>query len=112
MFYAAIAIYAKHDAVAQDLLKALPRKNVITNDLIVQAYLQTGQTQKVLEIVKERVALTPQDPQAHVSLAYAYLLAKDNKNAIASLRKAVELNPSLKAEVDQYIQMINEGKLP
>ncbi|MDQ3014263.1 MAG: O-antigen ligase family protein, partial [bacterium] len=57
VYYAAGAIYAKNSAVAESLLKDLPRPVFVSSDIILQAYHQTGQRAKVIEIMKERIAL-------------------------------------------------------
>ncbi|MBX4197928.1 O-antigen ligase family protein [Candidatus Parcubacteria bacterium] len=112
MLYAASAIYAKHDALVTEILKPLPRKTVVNSDQLIQAYYRTGQTKKVIDLLKERVALSPNDIQNHISLAAGYLLIEDRKNAVAELNKAAEIQPAFRAQADEYIKEIEAGRNP
>ncbi len=110
--YAAAALYAKNDTLAQELLKKLDPQTVIHDDRILRAYYITGQTKPLLAIWKERLAQNPTDPQLHLSLAAAYLLANDRKNAIAEIQAVIKLEPGFKEQGDFYIKEIQAGRNP
>jgi tetratricopeptide (TPR) repeat protein len=108
--YAAAAIYAGKDSIATELLKEVPSNDIILSDKILQAYVASGQKQKVIDIWKSRVVLNPTDAQNYISLAVSYLYVKDNKNAIAAIQKAIEIQPLFKEQGEAIIKDIRAGK--
>jgi tetratricopeptide (TPR) repeat protein/O-antigen ligase len=112
ILYGASAIYNGHEAEAQNVLKPLATSTLIKSDYILQAYYNTGKNTKVVDILKQRVELAPNDPQSHLSLAAGYLLIKDRANAIKELEKAKALYPGAEEQIDQYIKDIKAGKNP
>jgi tetratricopeptide (TPR) repeat protein len=111
MFYAISALYANDQATVTSVLSKIPKKDLVENDQLLYAYYQLHQYNKVIDLWKARVAETPMDPQSHVSLAAAYLLIKDNKDAIAEIQKAIDIYPAFKTQGEDYIKQIREGKL-
>jgi O-antigen ligase/tetratricopeptide (TPR) repeat protein len=112
LLYAAGAVYAGHNSVADNLIKDMPKKDVIESDYLVQAYYTTGQKAKFINVWKERVKLNPTDLQTQVSLAAAYLYTGDRTTAIAELEKAIKLHPEFKEQGTAFIQEIRTGKNP
>ena len=47
-----------------------------------------------MDLFKQAVAASPNDPDLSFNLGYAYWLARDTSNAVASLREAVRRNPA------------------
>lgn len=50
---------------------------------------------KMTASARRAIALDARDPAAHLGLAGSYLSAGDTKNGIESIRRAVDLNPSM-----------------
>ena len=114
LLYAAAAIYDKNDALANKILQGPPAVATTTiamNDAILHAYYYAGDYQQVVKMWQERVAADPTNVNNYVSLAGAYLLLKDNADAIATLKKVEVLEPQAKSQVEQYIQAIQQGKI-
>jgi Tfp pilus assembly protein PilF len=70
-----------------------------------------GQYNRLVELWKVRVAAAPNEAQNHVSLAAAYLLLKDRKNATIEIQKAMSLDPKFKEQGEQYLKAIRAGTL-
>ena len=98
--YAVALIYAKQFAQAEEILTAIPEKARIMDENIVKAYFAVKAYDRVLAIWKARVALSPNDPQVHVSLAAAELLNNNRSQAIIELQKVAELNPEFKKQAE------------
>ena len=111
MTYAVAAIYAKQFDVAAELLNPIVDAAVF-DERVVKAYYDVKQYGKVLDIWKARAERKPEDPQAQVSLAAAYLLNGERQRSIAALKKASELNPTFKEQADFYIKEIRAGRNP
>ncbi len=110
LFYAISAVYNNDQATASSIIATLPRKSVVDSDALLYAYYTLGENDKVLILWKAREAENPSDPQTHVSVAAAYLLNKDNKDAIAEIQTAESLYPDFKTQGDAYIKEIESGK--
>jgi tetratricopeptide (TPR) repeat protein len=109
--YAVSAIYAGELALAGELLTPI-EEVAVTDERIVKAYYDAKRYDVVLSIWKARALRNPNDPQAHVSLGAAYLLTGERNQAIAELKKAIELNPAFKEQAEQYIREIRAGRNP
>ena len=59
------------------------------------AYLQRGQLDKAIAVFAMNVEAHPDAFNVHDSMAEAWLLSGDTAKAIASYRKALELNPAI-----------------
>jgi len=57
------------------------------------ALLESGETARAITDLREAIALEPDSATAHCSLAEAYARAGEQTLALASLRKAAELDP-------------------
>ncbi|MCC2630901.1 MAG: hypothetical protein K0S38_710, partial [Candidatus Paceibacter sp.] len=109
--YAAAAIYNNNLAKSKELLKDIATSTIIGNNDILQAYYTSKNYAELIALWKDQVKAEPTG-QNHVSLAAAYLYANDRKSAIAELREAIKIEPSFKAQGEDYIKQIQEGKLP
>ncbi len=112
--YVAVLIYNKQaDIAEQEIAAAKERGLDISSDVrIIEAYTDTKQYGRVVELLKLQVANNPQNAQAHVSLAAAYMKINDRQHAISELEAAIEIEPSFKAQGELYIQQIRAGKDP
>lgn len=110
--YAVGAIYAKDQKLADELLLPVIDTVAVTDERVIKAYFDTKRYDKVLEIWKRRVQNEPQNGQAKVSLAAAYLLLGQRQNAILTLEEALKLRPEAKEEIEFYIKEIKAGRNP
>ncbi len=110
ILYAAAAIYVKNEKLAQELLAPLSPAQVLQDDNILSAYYNTGQNVKVLQVWKSRADADPTSGEKRLSLAAAYLLNKDKKNAIAEIQKIIAQFPAFKEQGESYIKEIQAGK--
>jgi O-antigen ligase/tetratricopeptide (TPR) repeat protein len=109
--YAAAAIYTKDMKLADELLAPLSTSTIAASNDVIQALYDAKQYTRLIAIWKDRVQAEP-TAQNHVSLAAAYLYSGDRKNAIAELQTAIKLEPGFKAQGEEYIKQIQEGKTP
>jgi tetratricopeptide (TPR) repeat protein len=65
--------------------------------------LNNGQLREAISELTEYLRLQPADASAYVALGRAYLQSGDRSDALNSLFKALQLNPSL-AEVDELLR--------
>ena len=107
--YAAAALYAGQDALAQKLLAE--RYGTIPADpALIDAYAFRKNYAMLVQLWKERVQENPDDIQARFSLAAAYLAAKRPADAAAELKLIAERYPAAQNQAEQYLQKINSGK--
>ncbi|MBV9349517.1 MAG: O-antigen ligase family protein [Patescibacteria group bacterium] len=109
--YAAGEIRSGDSASAASML--MPRFHTVTpdDDAILTAYLSVKDYKDALAILKARVAKNPNDYQAHVVLAAGYLQSGDRADAIAELKKAIDLNEAFAPQGQAYINQIQSGSL-
>ncbi|GEM_PF-74513 len=115
LLYAAAAIYDKKEPLANQILQTPPAVSAADaagSDAVLHAYYFIGDYKAVLNVWQARVAAAPDNINNYVSLAGAYLLLKDSRDAIATLQKVEQLQPQYKTQVDQYITAIQQGKTP
>lgn len=112
VFYAVAAIENNDREVADLLLN--DRYGTVTpdNDFLLQAYVGMKDYQRVIGVLKSKLETNPTDSELHIKLSNAYLTVGDRESAIAEVRKSMELDPSLKAEGEQFIEDIEAGRLP
>lgn len=79
---------------------------------ILQTLAETNNYQLIVDIAKQKIAAEPGNAQNHVSLAGAYLKLKQPTNAIAELRKAIQIAPEFKEQGEGYIKEIQAGRDP
>ncbi len=104
------AVYARQDAVFEELLKTNP--NLITDPRVIQAYIVTKQFQKVIPIIENYISLQPQvSPDTILYLAAAYLESGNRTKALAILAdmKTKTTDANLVAEIQYYEDLIKKG---
>ena len=82
------------------------------DSIILQAYNDIGEVERVVDILRGRAAAAPSDFNAKVQLAAAYLNAGERSEAVAALREAIALNPEFTAQGEYYIAEIEAGRNP
>lgn len=111
ILYAASMLYTGDAIRFKTIIGPLSTTTIINSDYILQAYYDTKQYLKVIEIWKARVAETPNDIQKRIALTSAYLLNKNTQQAISEIEKIIILDPSFKTQGEEYIKQIKAGKL-
>lgn len=114
MFYAASALYLgtpEGMALYEDLVKE-HKEASYSSDFLLRAAYTTRHFDIVKEILSYKSNLAPDDLQLRVSLAVATYQLNDTQEAIAILEKATADFPEFKAQGDQYIKALREGKVP
>ncbi|MEN9614161.1 MAG: hypothetical protein RLZZ347_468 [Candidatus Parcubacteria bacterium] len=112
IIYAIGALYTKNNTLATSLLKDIPAEQLATDDRLLGTYITLGNFAQVAEIWKFRVAQDPKNPQAHLSLAAAYLKAGRRADAVKEIQTTIDLNPALKQQGEFYINEIKAGRNP
>ena len=74
--------------------------------LLINAYSNIGDWQKVISLYKELIILTPIRASAYAGLAAAYAEAGDKPKAKAAAQKAIELDPFFQAEGEEFIRRL------
>jgi tetratricopeptide (TPR) repeat protein len=102
--------YYEHDyAAAAQTLERLPEKSRDPNDLLLEASVQRqlGNGEKALEVLAkakellaDRIKENPDDPNLHGSLAMAYALSGEKKDALAAINRAAALAPPSQDAID------------
>lgn len=107
--YAAALIYNKQVKEAEEVLS---NGELLADQRIVKAYYDTKDFDSALRYAEAIAEYTPNDVQAHISLAALYSEMGMRAKAIASLRRAIELEPSFKEQGEYYIREIEAGRQP
>jgi tetratricopeptide (TPR) repeat protein len=110
LIYAAVAIYSKNNKLVEDLL--IPRYGTVAvpDQRIVQAYFDTNQFGPAETAALAMAKLQPNDTTPRLALAAIYLNSGHREKSIAELQKVVVINPSFKAQADEFIKQIRAGK--
>lgn len=94
-------------------------KNVLEGDALAlndQRILETLVEKKMFteisEIAQLKIASDPTNPQVYMSLAGLYLKLKRPADAIAQIKKVIELSPEAKDVGEYYIREIQAGRDP
>jgi tetratricopeptide (TPR) repeat protein len=111
LFYAAVAIRAKEDALAEELLAPILESGAAADVRIAAAYVSRGQYNKLIPIWETRVRVAPQDVQAYYTLAAAYYATGQAARAISTLEALSKAVPEAKAQADMFIRQIRDGTL-
>lgn len=94
--YALTLIYAKdYEAAEKILVPKFGPSITLNDDRFLLAFVRVKDYPRVIEIWSKRIEANPNDARAHASLAIAYREAGQKKKVLPSLKKAMELDPSL-----------------
>jgi O-antigen ligase/tetratricopeptide (TPR) repeat protein len=85
---------------------------IFSDQRVIGAYVKNKQYDKVVDIYKAIVAKNPDDLQNRFYLVGAYLGAKKNWLALSELNTLKQKAPEYKAQIDDLIKQIQEGKNP
>jgi cytochrome c-type biogenesis protein CcmH/NrfG len=109
LYYAAEAIRAGQDSLANQLLAPLIPTGDAADPRITAAYADRGAYAKIVQIFLAHVKAQPQDVQGYFTLAAAYLGAGDSADAIATLQAAEKISPAAATQAESLIQQIKNG---
>ncbi len=112
VLYAAMALRVGDRALFESLLMEGFGTLTPDDDTILQAYLDAGDTDRIVAIAELRVQKDPANLERHLQLAAAYLGDGKRVQAVASLREAMRLNPDFTAQGTYYITEIEAGRNP
>ena len=82
---------------------------LFNNDKAINAFIIDKQYSKVIGIYKEMLKKEPESQKLYSSLAYAYILSKQNGLAIDTLKTISTKFPLIKAQVDEIIKQLENG---
>ncbi len=99
------------DALIQELTLAGHQKDIYTNSAFIYVLSEIKDYDRLVEVWGSRVADSPTDMNAYVSLAASYYAQGNTSKAIATIQKAIEQNPEFKTQGEQYIADIQAGRV-
>ncbi len=103
-YYALALLYAGKEDESRAFLASIGGS--LTQDMQLQAYINTGAWQKAIAIFRAKIAANPTDMALRQNLAAAYYQAGDKASAVATVREMIRMNPGFKAQGEQMIQQI------
>ncbi len=112
LYYATALYYNKQTAEADALLTKKYGDVYVDQQQIIQAYFANKQYDRLLKIYTNRQAKDPTDLQSAVAQAVLQYFVSGNKAVgIAALNKLIDANPTLKTQIQSFIDQINAGTL-
>ena len=110
IIYAAVAIYNKDDALADQLLAGGTDPAVAYDSRVLEAYFAVGNYKKVVDLLNEELSHSPNNLQLELTLAAAYQAAGQNSSAVKELQAIETANPNYKDQIDSYIKDVQSGQ--
>ena len=117
VYYAALAVFNGNDTLAESLLENVRAhrreqkiSEIIDDNLLLQAYAQQGQYEKVLAVWDYRIAQDPQNGTNHLSRAATLVRLGRNDEAIQEIQKVIALEPRFKEQGEKFIEEIRAGR--
>lgn len=94
LLYAVALIHNGTRGEADALLLQAFGTNLIDDQRLLQAYVNTKQHDRVILMWKARVSAAPNDAKRHLGLAFAYSAAGDKAGATAEFLRAAQIDPA------------------
>jgi O-antigen ligase/tetratricopeptide (TPR) repeat protein len=110
--YGLSAVAVGDNAVSQSILGSVSERELVFDDRYLSVLVIVNRNQDVINIAKRRVELDSNNMQHWITLTAAYLRANLREEAINTIRKMIELNPSFKEQGEYYISEIRAGRNP
>lgn len=107
--YAAALIRTGNTEEAEGFLMERFETLLVPHPEIINAYASVGNSTRLRDLWEARVALNPEDAQAHLGLAAALVELGQTSEAREHALKAVQLDPSL---IEQAEQIVGEIQTP
>ena len=104
IIYAVGAIYADKNDLVEELLIPKYGTTLIPDHRIARAYFNRGELSKVIALWERAIKDRPDDGSRYLYLAGAYLEAGRKTEAIAAIKKAADVSPELKTQVEFYLK--------
>lgn len=109
--YIMTLIYNGDNTLANELLKKMFGNDIPPDSRLIQAYLQTKQSDKALSLAKKAVLKNP-SLENMINLTSVYLAGGMRSLAVSTLQEAIAKNPSFKDQGEYYIKEIQAGRNP
>ncbi len=109
--YAVTLAYQKKSDLSMQVLAPLKNTAQYYDSRLINAYGTTGQFTKVIELVNEKIAQGYAVGRDYFAVAGAYLELGQVDTSIASIEKAISVDPSLKDQGESMIKQIREGRM-
>jgi tetratricopeptide (TPR) repeat protein len=110
IYYAVAAIYARDEALVDELITEEYEEAFVEDDFVASAYYNTDQTQKVLELFRKRIEYNAGNLEMRLSLASFLRDVGRPAEAIAVIEEAMRVFPDFEAQGRQVIQQIRAGQ--
>lgn len=110
ILYALSLIYADKLPEAKKILNG--EVDLLTDERIIDTFLQKKLYNEIISVAELKIASDPNNPQTYMSLAGLYLKMNRRNDAIAQIKKVIELAPDFKATGEFYISEILAGRDP
>ena len=99
--YALAAIYAQDYKLAESLLLPDYKTIAIDDDRFVGAFLAVKDYKNLIALWQGRVDKAPENGRMYAGLGAAYMTAGQRAQAMTAFQKAVQLDPTLKTQIEQ-----------
>jgi O-antigen ligase/tetratricopeptide (TPR) repeat protein len=109
IIYALGAIYARDNALSTNLLYAVGTSTIVNDNRFLQTYARIGDYASVIAILSARLEQDPTNMQYLLSLASTYATIGQKQRAVQIIQYMEQLDPSFKAQGDEYIKQINKS---
>lgn len=108
--YATALVYNKKFDEEAALMASVADSPTPYDNRILNAYSVTGKHDKVIALVRAKIARGYATSRDYLILGSTYAKLGQKENALAAVEKAMELDPSLKEQGAAYIEQIKAGK--
>lgn len=108
------AILMGDEEKAEAVMTPLYGTHRVPEQLIIQAYQNTGQFDVIADIFQTAIEEDPSDPGNYFQLSGVYYQMEEIEQAVATLQEVIEAFPndeSVLNDASQYIQRMQEGSL-
>ena len=116
LFELGSAYYNKKDtSKAEDMFKQayeLAPEYLDAENYYVQVLMNNKNYKEIERVFKVRSERTPADSEPHVRLGALYLSMGRRADAVAEIKRAIELNPDFKDQGEHYLKEIAAGRNP
>jgi tetratricopeptide (TPR) repeat protein len=109
-YYAMSLVYAGRETDARAVLQGAGLDSSMADDDFLRAYIDSGNWAKAIALLKARIVANPKDTSSMQNLAGVYYQSGNKAMAVLMFRQIEAVDPSLKPQIDQYIQAIQNGQ--
>ena len=109
--YAVAAVYVNRLDILDELESADPNVNLGARDVLIRAYANTRQYDRLVTAWEQRLEMDPNNLQYLVSYGASLFEAGRLEEAVAAIESVVTLNPNFRAEADRIIEAMRNGDI-